>query len=458
MNIKNSKNNNKNNDVKIKFSERLIKLLNRMYDELDSYIAFELKWMASARADYDNIWNATYIDISNSEYSFDVTIGGKKTSVKIGVFLKSYFPDMWDSEDIAEFCRDLVKMHKGVKITQPNVTPIEHVPFKYQPKNVRSTFLSLVTKTYPMGHETEVLEFLPDLEVDKFGNYYKVISGDDTTMFTSHLDTADRQQKNTRLFSKKEGSDEFIFTDGSSILGADDKAGVTVMLYMMEHNIPGIYYFFIGEERGGIGSRDLASEYSTFDFLKNVKKCISFDRRKTGSVITSQYGRVCCSEQFGSALAKEYNKHGLSLSTDPTGVFTDSASLMDDIAECTNISVGYNHEHTAREIQNITYLEKLCKASIKVNWKELPIVRKVGINEEILRKYKGLIEDIKNYPFELSVKVVGFQDRVYIKADLEYEDVKSIYDEISVIQSIFYKHKHDPYVYFEDSYLKIQLK
>lgn len=444
--------------VKIKFSDRLLKLISRMQNDSDSNIAYELEWMSGARAKYDNVWDATSIDISDSDYSFDVVIGGKKQYVKIGVFIRTYFPEMWDSEEIAEFIRDIVSLHKGIKAPSVKVTPIEHAEFVYNPKDVRSTFLSLVTKTYPMGHETEVLEFLPSLEIDKFGNYYKVIAGDDTTMFTSHLDTADREQKPTQLFSKIEGGDEFIFTNGMTILGADDKAGVAVMLYMMEHKIPGIYYFFIGEERGGIGSRDLASEYGTFDFLKNVSKCISFDRRKTCSIITSQYGRVCCSNEFGNALAKEYNKSGLNLSIDPTGVFTDSASLMDDISECTNVSVGYNNEHTGREIQNMTYLEKLCKASIKVKWSELPVIRKVGLNEEILAKYKGLINDVKKYPFKMTVKVVGFQDMVYVKADFEYEDVKTIFNELSIIQSIFYKHKHDPYVYFDDTYIKIQLK
>ena len=349
---------------------------------------------------------------------------------------------------------------KGVKVAvQPVGTPIEHKPFVYNPKDVRSTFLSLVTKTYPMGHETEVLEFLPDLELDKFGNYYKVIAGDDTTMFTSHLDTADRTQLPTKLLSKIEDGDEYIYTDGTSILGADDKAGVAVMLYMMENKIPGIYYFFIGEERGGIGSRDLASEYSSFEFLKNVKKCVSFDRRKTGSVITSQYGRVCCSNEFATALCKEYNKSGLNLSTDPTGVFTDSASFIDDISECTNVSVGYNNEHTFREIQNMTYLEKLAKASLKVNWSQLPAVRKVGINEELLRKHKTLIDTVKKSIFGLDVKVVGVQDKIFIKIDLDLADVKTIFDTLSQVQGLLYKHRTaDPYVVFDETTIKIELK
>lgn len=447
-------------EIKIAFSARLVKLLTTMEDDHDDYIAYELNWMADPRSKYANDMNISRLDISDSDYFFDAIIGGRRQYIKIGTFLRSYFPGIYDEESIRKFSSTIVNLKKGVKIpVQPVGTPIEHKPFVYNPKDVRSTFLSLVTKTYPMGHETEVLEFLPDLEIDKFGNYYKVIAGDDTTMFTSHLDTADRTQLPTKLLSKIEDGDEYIYTDGTSILGADDKAGVAVMLYMMENKIPGIYYFFIGEERGGIGSRDLASEYSSFDFLKNIKKCVSFDRRKTGSVITSQYGRVCCSNEFATALCKEYNKSGLNLSTDPTGVFTDSASFIDDISECTNVSVGYNNEHTFREIQNMTYLEKLAKASLKVNWSQLPSVRKVGINEELLRKHKTLIDTVKKSIFGLDVRVVGVQDKIFIKIDLDLADVKTIFDTLSQVQGLLYKHRTaDPYVVFDETTIKIELK
>ena len=451
-------------EIKITFSARLLKLLTTLEDDYDDYIAYELNWMADPKSRYANDMNISRLDISDSDYFFDAVIGGRRQYIKIGSFLRTYFPGVYDEESIRKFSSTIVNLKKGVKIVvEPVGTPIEHKPFVYNPKDVRSTFLSLVTKTYPhlpgSPHEKEVLEFLPELTMDKFDNYYKIIEGDDTTMFTSHLDTADRTQVDTKLLSKMEDGDEYIYTDGTSILGADDKAGVAVMLYMMEHKIPGIYYFFIGEERGGIGSRDLASEYSSFDFLKNVKKCVSFDRRKTGSVITSQYGRVCCSNEFATALCKEYNKSGLNLSTDPTGVFTDSASFIDDISECTNVSVGYNNEHTAREIQNMTYLEKLAKASLKVNWSQLPAVRKVGINEELLRKHKTLIDTVKKSIFGLDVKVVGFQDKIFIKIDLDLADVKTIFDTLSQVQGLLYKHKSaDPYVVFDETTIKIELK
>lgn len=452
------------NQIKIEFTERLKKLLIKMEDDHDDYIAYELNWMADPKSIYSNDLNISSLDISDSDYFFDAIIGGKRQYLKIGSFLRSYFPGVYDEDSIRKFSTTIVQLKKGAKVTvTPVGTRLEHRPFRYNPKDVRSTFLSLVTKTYPHfdgnPHEKEVLKFLPKLESDKFGNYYKIIAGDNTTMFTSHLDTADRKQVDTVLFSKIEDGDEYIYTDGTTILGADDKSGVAVMLYMMAHNIPGIYYFFIGEERGGIGSRALATEYDSFDYLKGIKRCVSFDRRKTGSVITSQYGRVCCSNEFGGALCKEYNKSGLNLSIDPTGVFTDSASLMDDIPECTNVSVGYNNEHTVREIQNMTYLIKLAEASLKIKWSELPVVRKVGLNEEILRKYKPLISDIKKYPFGLDVKTVGHQDKIFIKIDTDMADVETIFKTLSQVKGLMYKHKNpDPYVTFDDAFIKIELR
>jgi hypothetical protein len=451
-----------NSDVqKIEFSTRLKSLLTKMEDDYDSYIAYELNWMADPRSKgFSNDMNISKIDISDAEYFFDTVIGGKKQYIKIGTFIRNYFPGMFTEEDIRLFSQQITALKKGKKIAYDPGKPVELKPFSFNPKDVRSTFLSMVRMTYPMGHEDEVLEFLPkNLIKDKHNNYYIIIPGDDTTMFTSHLDTADREQKKVNLLTKNENGEEYIFTDGSSILGADDKAGVTVMLYLIAHNVPGIYYFFYGEERGGVGSRGVATEFNSVEHLKNVKKCISFDRRKTGSVITSQYGRVCCSNQFGEALCKELNKSGLNLSNDPTGVFTDSASFMDDIPECTNVSVGYNNEHTGREIQNMTYLEKLCKAVIKVNWKELPVVRKIGMNEELIKKYRGLINIVKSSAFELDVKVVGIQDRIYIKADLDMIDSQIAYNTLSDLQTLLYQNKiFDPYVYFDDTCIKIELK
>jgi len=246
--------------------------------------------------------------------------------------------------------------------------------------NIKETFLSLTTRTYPHGTEADLFPLLPqDLDMDDFGNLYKQIGDKPSTMFACHLDTATSARTNiNHIF---EG--DIIKTDGTSILGADDKAGVAIILNMIENNIPGLYYFFLGEEVGCLGSKKVAEVHKTAP-LENIKKVISFDRRGTTSIITHQCSSRCCSDEFGTALGEALNKAGLEVygndtvlayKNDPTGLYTDSAQFTKIYPECTNISVGYQSEHTFNEQQNIKHLEKLAEAVLLVDWESLPISR-----------------------------------------------------------------------------------
>lgn len=245
--------------------------------------------------------------------------------------------------------------------------------------DIKKKFIELTQYTEILGQENALKKHLPsNIKTDIIGNYYLKI-GDSDTIFASHLDTAaHRREKVNHVFDrvkKKDGTfDYFIETDKKTLLGADDRAGVIIMLYMIEHNVPGLYYFFIGEESGLVGSSNILKEKP--EFFQKYNKCISFDRRGYGSIITKQMGSKCCSNEFTNALIKEMNKCvNYPHENDPTGVYTDSAVFMDIIPECTNISVGYFNEHTTNEYQNITFLEKLCKGVINVDWENLPIKR-----------------------------------------------------------------------------------
>ena len=235
-------------------------------------------------------------------------------------------------------------------------------------------FKQLTSKTYPHGTEKQLLKYLPKgYKEDKVGNYYLQIGETPSTMFACHLDTAcTYQRKVSHVFDG-----DFIKTNGSTILGADDKAGMVVMLYMIENKIPGLYYFFIGEEVGCIGSGKLAKIWEKTEFSKYIKKVISFDRRGTTSIITEQAFGQSCSDEFAKKLAQDLNSTGLgfSFSPDPTGIFTDSAKFMGLVPECTNISVGYYSEHTTSEKQDLNFLKRLCKAVCLIDWEDLPIKR-----------------------------------------------------------------------------------
>jgi hypothetical protein len=260
--------------------------------------------------------------------------------------------------------------------------------------NIKDKFLELTSRTYPHGTEELVFPLLDSrLQKDEFGNLFIQI-GESDVMFTSHLDTA--TSANTKVNHLFDG--KYIKTDGTSILGADDKAGVTIMLHMIENDIPGLYYFFLGEEVGCIGSKKVAAKQKT-EKIEGINKVISFDRRGTDSVITFQSSQRCCSDVFGEALSKELNlaDDTFEYKNDPTGILTDSVQFIKIYSECTNISVGYRSEHTFSETQDIEHLEKLAEACLKVDWNSLPVERDPSKTEY---KSYGSYGKYKGYDYE----------------------------------------------------------
>ena len=244
--------------------------------------------------------------------------------------------------------------------------------------NIKDKFLELTSRTYPHGTESEIFPLLGEgLQADEFGNLFIKI-GESDVMFTAHLDTATSAL--TKVVHVFDGN--IIKTDGKSILGADDKAGVAIMLNMIEKNIPGLYYFFLGEEVGCIGSRKVATIQKE-NKIEGNNKVISFDRRGNNSIITYQSGARCCSDTFGSALAKALNDvdSTFKYENDDTGILTDSVQFVSIYAECTNISVGYQNEHTFSEKQDIEHLTRLAEACLKVDWIALPVERDPSTTE-----------------------------------------------------------------------------
>jgi tripeptide aminopeptidase len=133
------------------------------------------------------------------------------------------------------------------------------------------TFLELVAIDSPTGHEEaigkELVARFGDLgcEVtkDEIGNLISVLPGmrDDTMMISTHMDTAGTDTGIKAIV----GDDGVIRTDGSTILGADDKSGIAgcleLLTLLQEHpDTPHSTIEFVitvGEERGLVGSRHM---------------------------------------------------------------------------------------------------------------------------------------------------------------------------------------------------------
>lgn len=195
-------------------------------------------------------------------------------------------------------------------------------------------------------------------------------------LFSSHVDTVHNIKDPIYQVVAVDDGCGLIFKEDDMPLGADDAAGVWIMLYMIDHKVPGTYIFHRGEERGGIGSSGMATHYE--HYLAQFSWAIAFDRRAEDSVITHQMSGRCCSDEFAGALATVINGlQEFDYAPDNTGLFTDTANYIGIIPECTNLSVGYHHEHSKNEYLDVWHMEKLARRMVSAfrTGISLPVVR-----------------------------------------------------------------------------------
>lgn len=204
------------------------------------------------------------------------------------------------------------------------------------------------------------------------------------TLFVAHVDTVHRSEGKNKIRKTKTH-----WHAKGDVLGADDGAGVALLFHLIWSNVAGYYIFTQGEERGGVGARYLSEKHQ--DLLKQFDRAIAFDRRGIDSVITHQGWGRCCSDEFGTALADALmgECEHLMMLNDDTGVYTDTAEFVDVIPECTNISVGYDREHTQAESLNLVYYQHLSSAVVQVAWDDLPVSRDPTVQESKYDTYSA---------------------------------------------------------------------
>jgi len=206
---------------------------------------------------------------------------------------------------------------------------------------------------------------------DKVGNLHVDARTDPTnrTLFIAHMDTVHRETGPNKI-RKTQGT---WYADGAC-LGADDGAGCAILMHLLHAGIPAYFIFSVAEEKGGIGAKYLADHSP--ELLREFDRAIAFDRRGIDSVITHQGWGRCCSDEFAASLSDALCADGVLMYLgDDTGVYTDTAEFVDIIPECTNISVGYNMEHSDRETLDIFHFTALAAAVVKIDWDNLPTAR-----------------------------------------------------------------------------------
>jgi hypothetical protein len=255
------------------------------------------------------------------------------------------------------------------------------------------------------------------------------------TLFIAHVDTVHKEVGANKI--RKTAT--HWYADGAP-LGADDGAGVAMLMHLIHADVKGYYIFSQGEECGGIGAKHIATHHT--DLLAQFDRAIAYDRRGIDSVISHQGMGRCASDVFCQALANDLNAFDETLmySPDDTGVYTDTAEFTDIIPECTNISVGYYSEHGDQENLDIVHFEALSNAVLKVMWDSLPTDRDPTVPEYKTYKYNtawwsnyGVYGDATTHNKQVDSKYFGtWQDDDYWQTedllDALYDAMAGSYD------------------------------
>lgn len=184
-------------------------------------------------------------------------------------------------------------------------------------------------------------------------------------LFSAHVDTVHSPTAPEIQVIHHDSENGYVYKDDGIPLGADNAAGCAVLMHMIENGVPGAYIFHRGEECGGVGSQGMADDHE--EWLKRFKWAIAFDRRGTDSIITEMMVGQTASEKFAEKFAELLNADTrFSYRPDPTGSFTDTANYAHIIPECTNVSVGYDHEHTKDETMDLWHIEQLAEKLVQV--------------------------------------------------------------------------------------------
>lgn len=260
----------------------------------------------------------------------------------------------------------------------------------------------MLTYARPHGSQGEAdfceryLAPIPGMGWDAYGNGLLCI-GNAPVLWSTHTDTV--HSVDDRQTTKRVGHILSLAKKKNGIcLGADDGAGVWLLMEMIRAGVSGLYVFHAGEEHGGLGSQWIVKNRT--DLLHGYEYAIAFDRKGTNSIITHQGGRTC-SDVFAMSLSRAL---GGGYHCDDTGTFTDTANYEHLIGECTNVSVGYENNHGPNETLDLLHVRTLRDQLVRFDCDELVAERKPGesdvweYHDSHYRYNESLIQLIHEHP------------------------------------------------------------
>ncbi|TAA72745.1 M20/M25/M40 family metallo-hydrolase [Planococcus salinarum] len=227
---------------------------------------------------------------------------------------------------------------------------------------------------------SKLVNHADSLEMDHKGNILAVkVYGrgkGPVILLNAHLDTVYSFDEGREII--KDGN---IWTSSSGILGADDRAGVAILLETLKRldatNFNGTvkYIFTVEEEIGLLGAKAVDA-----NFLHDVDAAFVIDRKGKGDIVTSCGGyEQFCDESFGKFIEETASNYGLAGWKCTAGGNSDTRIWASHSIQSVNLSAGYYHEHSADEYLDV----EGCLGTVELL---LALFKEAGTMRRIVRK------------------------------------------------------------------------
>lgn len=231
----------------------------------------------------------------------------------------------------------------------------------YRIEHLKKRLIPLLTINGKSGRESRIRQYVKQklksktdwLTVDHYGNLLarKDCGQGPVVLLSAHLDTVMPYPPRRRIIEN--GT---ILKSSEGILGADDRAGIAVILELLDF-IPRSRFqgtvkvaFTVEEEIGCMGSKHIRP-----DFLSNVDVAIVVDRKGTRDIVTSYADRVTfCPREYGRIFERAGVLSGMPDWKMTPGGMSDALVFAQLGIPSVNLSVGYHHPHTDWETLDVS--------------------------------------------------------------------------------------------------------
>ena len=193
-----------------------------------------------------------------------------------------------------------------------------------------------------------------------FDKDYIYCKGTLPILLVAHMDTVyDHEYRRYGYFKyeqKQDINNKQIFYDNDQQviwspqgLGADDKAGIYLILRLLQNNLRPHVLFTTDEEIGGFGAESFAQDYKKVLKRSDIKYIIELDRQGKEDCVFYD----CANEEFENFI----NSFGF---ITEYGSFSDISTICPACGIAgVNLSVGYYQEHTLGEYMSILQNDKI---------------------------------------------------------------------------------------------------